>query len=177
MCKMQFSIDGKKAALDVSPSLPIRRLQRGVLAMRTSVLAEVDLNQLRLGLFALRKSQRQHAVLVLGMDLFRVNGARQRERAGERAVGPLRAVEAALLDLVFELALALEIERVVFDSNFNVLGIDARELGLHDQVVVGLVDVNCRSPSPGPYVFIALPLEGTPQGVVENAVEMVLRGQ
>src|SRR3989442_4594092 len=86
MCKMQFSIDGKKAALDVSPSLPIRRLQRGVLAMRTSVLAEVDLNQLRLGLFALRKSQRQHAVLVLGIDLFRVNGARQRERAGERAV-------------------------------------------------------------------------------------------
>ena len=75
--KMQFSIENKKAALDLSPRLPMRRLQRGVLVMRTSVLAEVDLNQLRLGLFALRKSQRQHAVLVLGMDLFRVNGARQ----------------------------------------------------------------------------------------------------
>src|SRR2546422_7348334 len=55
---------------------------------------------------------------------------------------PYTTLFRSLLDLVFELALALEIECVVLDSNFNVLGIDAGELGIDPKDVEVRVEDN-----------------------------------
>ena len=95
----------------------------------------------------------QHAVLVLRLDLLRVDHGGQGEGAGEGAVGALHAVVALLLHLVVELALAAQGQHVVLDADVDVLRVDARQLGLQDDVAVLLVDVHRgrpgrRAPSP-----------------------------
>ena len=59
-----------------------------------------DLDLARLRFLAGRQDHRQHAVLELRLDAVRVHRRRQRERAGEGAVGALDALIRVLLDLL-----------------------------------------------------------------------------
>ena len=62
---------------------------------------------LRLRFLALRDVQRQRAILIVGLDLLRVHGVRQREAPGERAI---RAFDAQVVFL-FRLLLKLDVRR------------------------------------------------------------------
>src|SRR5687768_15657425 len=64
---------------------------------------DFDVDRARLGFFPIRELHRQHAVLVLGADLARIHGVRQRERAMERAVAALDAADVLVLDALGQL--------------------------------------------------------------------------
>src|SRR5690349_18935072 len=63
-------------------------------------LADLHFDLLRLGLFALRQRQPQHAILELRVNAFNVDVGRQRERAVELAIAALDAMIAFALVLV-----------------------------------------------------------------------------
>ncbi|MCK7521301.1 MAG: hypothetical protein MZV64_28275 [Ignavibacteriales bacterium] len=68
----------------------------------------LDLNLLRLGFLANRELDGQHAVLVVRRHLRGVHRGRQREGPAERAVGPLDAMAALLLDRAVHLLLTTQ---------------------------------------------------------------------
>src|SRR5512143_2621390 len=103
--------------------------------------AHLHLDALRLRLGLLRQVDEEHAVLRLGADLLRVDARRQREAAGERAVGQLDAMVVLALLLHLQLALALQGEHAVLESDLDVLRLDAGQLGADDDLLAVLVDV------------------------------------
>ena len=66
--------------------------------------ANIHLDLLGLGFLALRDAQRQHAILVIGLDGFGVHGVGKRKAAGERAISALHARIAFLIHFFLELA-------------------------------------------------------------------------
>src|SRR2546423_8521630 len=73
---------------------------------RSAGALAADLYAPGLDLFALLKHDAQDAVLVLGRGVLRRDRLRQRERARERAVGALDAVEVVAVVLLLEAPLA-----------------------------------------------------------------------
>src|SRR5918993_5412486 len=100
---------------------------RDIATWRTP-LSNLNVNLTWLGFFAHRQLHRQHAVLVLGADAAAVDRRRQRERPHEAAIGALDAVEVLLLDLVIQLALAANRERVVLDGDVDVFTLHVGQL-------------------------------------------------
>src|SRR6476620_11109841 len=70
--------------------------------------SDLDLDLAGLGFLAQRQPQRQHAVLVFGGHLGRVDRPWQRKRPAERAVTPLHAMEMLFLDLAGQFLLAFD---------------------------------------------------------------------
>src|SRR5713226_1693804 len=101
---------------------------------------------LRLGFLALRKAQRQHTILIIGLDGFRFHGVGQREAAAEGAIGAFDAQIVVFVHVLLKLAFAANGEDVVLHADVQVLRIHVRQVGLDDQFILGLIDVDGRSP-------------------------------
>src|SRR5438105_7851369 len=127
----------------------------------------VDLDRPGLRFLPLGQGQGQHAVLVLGVGLLRVDRAGQREAAHERAIRPLDTMVIVLLRLVLELALALEVQGAVIDADLDVLRVHARQFRLQHYVVLGFVDVYRRSPGSGAQIAL---VKEPRKGVVKQPV-------
>src|SRR5260370_192840 len=126
---------------------------------------------LRLRLLFLRDAQRQHTILIVGLDRFRIHRAREREAASEGAIGALYAQIVLLTHILLELALAANRQDVVLHTDVQILGIDVRQISLHHQFMLGLVDVNrgCPGSEAG---FVARALKD----VIEQPIHLVLQG-
>src|SRR5216684_298371 len=133
-----------------APFLPLNRVARPELPSRSSRgrrrSPDVDLDLLRLGFLFLRDAQRQHAVLIVGLDRFRIHGVRQREAAGEGTIGALHAQVVLFVHFLLEFALAANRQNVVFHADVQILGIDFRQIGLDHQLMLSFVDVYRRRP-------------------------------
>src|SRR5436190_23689540 len=91
-----------------------------------SLSGDIDLDRPRPGFLTQRQPHGEDTLFVLGRDLIGVDGLRQRERAAERAVAPLHAMELILLGFTRQLLLAFDRERPVVDGDVDVL---ARHVG------------------------------------------------
>src|ERR1700687_5136276 len=131
---------------------------------------DVDLDLLGLGSLTLRDRQRQHAVLVIRLDRFSVDGVRQRETPREGTIGTLDTQALVFVHLLLELALPANRQNVVLHANIQILGINVREIGFHHQLVLGLVDIYRRSPR-GEAAFLA----GSVEGITEQTIDLVLK--
>jgi hypothetical protein len=80
----------------------------------------IDLDLLGFGFGLLGEVDLQHALVIVGTDLPRIDGTGQRERAGEGSVLPLDATEVLLLLFLLDLTFAMDGERVVLDADINV---------------------------------------------------------
>src|SRR5437879_6637710 len=138
----------KGLALWPAPNLPLHCKARPELPFGSSRSrsSDVDLDLLGLGLLFLRDAERQHPVLIVCLDGFRIHGVRQREASSERAVRALATKIVLFVDLLFELALTPNPQNIVLHTDVQILGIDFRQIGLDDQFKLGLVDVNRRRP-------------------------------
>ena len=126
---------------------------------------------LRLRFLFLGDAQRQHAVLVVGLDRFRIHGVRQREAAGEGAIRALHTKVVLLIHVFLELALAANGQDVVLHADVQILGIDFRQIGFHHQFMLGFVNVHGGSPGTEAG-FLARPLED----IIKQPIHLVLQG-
>src|ERR1035437_116132 len=100
-----------------------------------------------------------------------VDGARERESAGEAAILTLHSAVVLFFLIRLELALAVHGQCVVLDADVDILLVDSRHFDLQGDVVLVLVDVDGRSKCGRGQRFI-LPFR--PTG--EQAVHAVLQG-
>src|SRR5215469_9876979 len=84
---------------------------------------------------------------MLGLDSFDIHGIGQREAAAERPVRALHTQILVFLDFLLELALTPDGENVVLDADVELLGLDVRKIRLHNQGLLGLININGRSPN------------------------------
>src|SRR5690606_29962323 len=99
---------------------------RGLLA--AGLRAAADLDPPRLARLGLGDVHREHAVLERRLDVVGVDGGVELEGAEEPAVGPLDAVEAAVLLLARRLPFTADGEGVALHRHLDVLGGDAGEV-------------------------------------------------
>src|SRR6516164_5368913 len=131
----------------------------------------VDLDLLGLGFLALRNGEGQDAVFVLGLDGLGTHGVREREAAAEAAVGALDAQVVVFVHLLLELALAANREDVVLDADVEVLGLHVGKVGLDDEFLTGLIDVDRRGPTR------QIGLTRAVKSFVKEAIDLVLKGR
>src|SRR4029453_8148126 len=98
---------------------------------------EARLGRLRLGQF-----QRQDAVVIASLDAVDVELGGQRQAAIEGPFRPLLAVIADLLALALDLALSGDREPVLHGRDRELVGLDARHLGAHVEMVGVLAEVD-----------------------------------
>jgi len=84
--------------------------------------------------------------LYVGLDRFRLRGLGQREAAQEGAGEAFEALEALRVLLALDAALAADRQHAVLGRDFDVLGIDARQIGTDDETLRFLVHVDGRHP-------------------------------
>src|SRR5512135_2412261 len=113
---------------------PARGRPGGIFTAVSSSGGHLDL--LRLRRLLLRKMDLQNAVLHPGVDLVRVHGSRERERAVEGAVRPLHAVIALLLDLPFQLPFPAKGQDAVLVLDADLLLLQSGKLRGDDDLVV-----------------------------------------
>src|SRR5713101_2322471 len=113
---------------------------------RCRACTDIHLDLLRLRFLTFRNQQRKHAVVIVGLDRFGIHAVCQREAPAERSVGALHAQVVFLAHLILELAFAAQGQQVVFDADVQVLRIHVRQVRLHHQFVLGLVDIHVRRP-------------------------------
>src|SRR3954453_23581550 len=106
----------------------------------------VDADPARRDLGALRNRNLEHAVLAGRLDAVRIGDVRQREATVEEAMRTLDARQLAVLLADLGLALALDREYALLHRHFDVLRIDAGNVGEDDEAVVLFLDVDARRP-------------------------------
>src|SRR6266404_4901812 len=89
--------------------------------------------------FPLRNRQRQHPVLILGLDRLAVHGVCQREGPAERAIRTLHPQIVVLIHLLLKLPLTANRQDVVLHTNVQLLRFDVRKIGLDHQFVLSLL--------------------------------------
>ena len=112
---------------------------------------------------------REHAVLVLGGRLVRLEGGGEGEAPGEHAVSALDPVVALALVLTLELPLAADGQHAVLEANVDVLRIHLGEIELEGHALDVLEDVGRG----GPAVRLLVP--GKTDAAVEQPVHFVLQ--
>src|SRR6516162_6811435 len=140
------------------------------------VLSGLDFDAPRLRRRALRDGELQHAVDVRRLDGLGIDALGQREAAQELAAGTLDALVAVLGRLLLRAALALYREHALVGGDFDVLALDARQVGRDDEALGFLVNVDVRDPADGRAVgdlaqgAIELPLQAAHEspGLVTN---------
>src|ERR1041385_8442352 len=126
----------------------------------------------RLRLLDLGQREREHAVLVAGLDVVRVHSRGQREAALERAVGPLITVH-PLTPLLRDLLLRpVDAQDVVLERDLQVVRANPRDLRRDAEGVRLLEDVHRWNPY-GAGVVPVLPVD-VAQRVAEEAVDPAL---
>src|SRR5580765_6515346 len=102
---------------------------------------------LRLCFFTLWNRQSQHSVLIVGLDRFRVHGIGKREAPAKRSIRALHTQIILFVHLLLELALTANGQDVIFHTNVQILRIHFRHIGLYDQLMLGLINVDRRRPA------------------------------
>src|ERR1700741_88096 len=148
------------------PNLPASSGRRGSLGLH------VDLDLLRLGFLALRNDQRQDAILVIGLDGLGVHGAGKREAAAEGAISALDPQIVFLIHFLLEFACTANRKDVVLDADVQIPGLNVRKVGLDDELVLCLVDVD--SGRPGGQVGL---VRRAVKGLAEEAIDLALNGR
>src|SRR5262249_47713246 len=110
-------------------------------------LGGLDADAPRLLLRPLRQGDFQHPVDVRRLDGVHVNRLGQREPAHERARGTLDALEAVLRRLLVRVALTLDGQHTLLGGDFQVLALNTRHIGGHDEALGFLANVNVRNPA------------------------------
>src|SRR5260370_2700643 len=78
---------------------------------------------LRLGFLALRYAQRQHTILIIGLDGFRFHGARQREAAAEGAIGAFDSQIVVFVHVLLKLSFAANREDFLLHTHVQLFRI------------------------------------------------------
>src|SRR5580658_2026379 len=125
----------------------------------------MDADAPRLLLRALRNAELEHAVDVRRLDLLGIRALGKREAAQERAAGTLDAREALLGRLLLGAALALDGQHTLIGGDFDVLAVNARQVGHDDEALGFLVDVDVRDPADA----------GAIEVLAQSAVELPLK--
>src|ERR1019366_5072108 len=105
-----------------------------------------DLDLPRFGGLLFDQGDGEHAVVVGSIDLVCIEGAGNGETAHEIAIAALDAMIALFVAGGGEFAFAGDGEGLVFHSHVDVLGFHVGQVGLDDEFVLGLVDVDGRGP-------------------------------
>src|SRR5713101_4638176 len=103
------------SSVRVSSASPSRR--------RHCMRSHIHLDLLWLRFLALRYAQRQHAILIIGLDGLRIHRVRQRKAPAERAIGAFDAQIVVFVHLILKLAFAANREDVVLHTDVQVLRI------------------------------------------------------
>src|SRR5580698_4880466 len=166
-------ISGTEAALPDTSS-------RGEITLRCRLrfdrlaAADRNLNLLRLGFGALLEFDLQNTGVVAGLHVLRIDRVGNCEGAIEAAVTAIDAVEVLFLLLFFELALAADSQRVVFDAYVEVFLLHARHFELEDDFVFILINVH-RGSEGGSRQCVSFAL--TTGEVLEDRVHTVLQSE
>src|ERR1039457_3727987 len=105
-----------------------------------------DLDLPRFGGLLFDEGDGKHAVVVGSIDLVGIERVGYGETANEIAVAALDAMIALFVGRGCEFAFASDGERLVFHSPVDVLGFHVGQIGLEDEFVLGLIDVDGRGP-------------------------------
>src|ERR1700674_3191888 len=106
--------------------------------------ADIYLDLLRLGFGFLRQLDLQHALVIVGVNVFMADRLGEGEGAGEAAILTLHATIVLFFLFLLELALAVHRQSVVLDADIDVLLVDSRHFDFQGDVVLVLVDVHGR---------------------------------
>src|SRR5918996_2474833 len=110
--------------------------------------AGLDLHPARLALLGLRDPDLEDPAVEARGDRVGGDAVGERQRAAEAAEGALDAVPTALARLVLGLALAGDREHAVLDLDRHVVLGHAGKIGLQDEMVFALDEVDRRDPAP-----------------------------
>src|SRR5262245_11353949 len=168
MLLLTFSYVNRLAPSDakrrpIHRTLPRRRSRR-------CLSAHVHLYLLRLGLFALRDGQRQHAVFIVGLDGFGVDRICQCKAASERAVAALYAQVVLLVGDFLELALSANGQNIVLDADVQLLRPNVRQVGFNDELMPAFRNVDRRYP--GSQILL---LRCAPEKIAEQAIQLSVK--
>src|ERR1017187_2242473 len=105
-----------------------------------------DLDLPRFGGLLFDEGDGKHAVVVGSIDLVGIERVGYGETADEIAVAALDAMIALFVGRGGEFAFAGDGEGLVFHSHVDVLGFHVGQIGLEDEFVLGLIDVDGRCP-------------------------------
>src|ERR1700722_19131089 len=128
---------GKPAALLALPAAP----------RPSRALGGLYVDAPRLLLRALRDRQLEHAVHLRGLDGLGIGTLGESETTQERAAGTLNAAVALAVGLLLGRALATHRQPPLFGRDFDVLAINARHIGGHDEALGLFADVDLRNPA------------------------------
>src|SRR5438045_165943 len=152
------------------------RLPRAVFRAGRSVRLDLDLA--RRGLGPLGNHDLEHAMLAGRADLLGIGRVGQREAAIEHAVGALDARVLVGLAGALLPALALDGEDALVHVDLDLVGIDARDVGLDQEARRLLLDVHARRPLAGHHVGLVARVpfaEEAVEDVPELFVKMLAR--
>ena len=94
------------------------------------------------GFFCLRDDDLEHAVVELGLDLFRIDRGRQRQDPAEFAVASFDPMIGFAFVLFLFLAFARDPEVTVLQLHFDFFGLQARQIDRHLKLVLGFDEVD-----------------------------------
>src|ERR1700676_4571417 len=86
--------------------------------------------------------QYQDPIAIVGAYALGVDRVRQGEAPRERTIRTFNSEVIVLVDVLLELPLSTDGQRIVFDANVNVLLLKIGQVSLHDQFVLGFVNVH-----------------------------------
>src|SRR5260370_19070704 len=86
-------------------------------------------------------------------------------------MGPLNAQIIVFVDLVTELPFTADSQGIVLHSDVNVLLLYLRQISLHHQLVLGFVDIDCRSPA----CQLRLAGSASSEAILEQAVHLFVK--
>src|SRR5271166_4052666 len=116
--------------------------------------ANSNLDLLGLGLSLLGEVNLQNALVVVGAYLPRIHGVGQHERAGETSILPLDTTVVFFFFFLLKLALAVDYQGIVLDTDINVFFLNARNFNFQSEVVLVFVDVHRRREAGGRQRFL-----------------------
>src|SRR6266481_9563135 len=90
--------------------------------------------------------QAQDPIAILGPNALGADCVRKREAPRERTIGAFNSEAIVLVDVLLELSLSANCQRIVFDAYVNVLLFEIRQVGLYHQFVFGFVYVHWWRP-------------------------------
>src|SRR6267142_2160409 len=111
-------------------------------------LNDVALDRLGLDLVRLRELHFEDSVAVRRLHLLGLHGHRQLDAALELPVDALDVMDALVLGLTVECALALHGQQVPYDRQGHILLRDTRQLEIQHEIILGLMHVENRCPRP-----------------------------
>src|SRR5947208_17135310 len=105
-----------------------------------------DLDLFWFAVLRFRATNREHSILVRGLDLVRIHSRGQSQTSLEPAKIPFGSIGFGFVLLLFLLPLTGNCEGASFERDFNVFLFHSRQRCLHDHVILVFVDIDRRRP-------------------------------